>query len=576
MRKGILTSVIMLMICFSVSALADEKSPEVQFSPGSIILDAGSEEFTLDILIKNADPFSSAEFGLKFEGAVKIKLVEYSGEIEGTEGISKIAVKEKNGIYYFGFAQSKNMFRGNLKICTVHFAYTGSTPASVAMELANIITVTDSGGAVKNSLTPNLKVSVNGQSGDAEPDGHSGGGGSGVPTTPNLQAKDGVITAVAQVSNGKATVKLDNTLINQGFEQVKENENGVKTIVIDISPAAGADKYTIEIPAQAFNAGEKNKMTQINTPTAEVALLMNMIPQEQMGNAQNVGLNVSSVDTSTLPDNVRKEIGDHPVIEINLELDGKLIEWENKESPVRISIPYIPTAEELKNPDNIIVWYIDGKGMPQVVKNGKYDPESKMVTFSVTHLSQFGVVYAEKTFDDIQKSWAKREIEALAIREIITGTSEKTFSPQVNITRADFTKLLVGVLDQTGEPQEGFSDVTPNDYYYEAVNTAKALGLANGTGDNKLNPKSQITRQDMMVLIDRAFSISGKKLIDKANLAEFTDADHIADYGKDSAAKLVASGIIQGSSGKLRPQDNLTRAEAARVLFLVYSQILRH
>ncbi|MEL7565679.1 MAG: S-layer homology domain-containing protein [Dehalobacterium sp.] len=574
MRKGILvlTLILVPIICFSMSAWADEKSPEVQFSSESVLADTNAEEFTLDILIKNADPFSSAEFGLKLEGNVKIKQVDYSDEIEGTEDISKVDVKEKNGIYYFGFAQSENKYSGNLKICTVHFAYSGSAPGAVTMELANIITVTGSGGAVKNSLTPHLKVEVNRESGDSGSDGHSGGGGSNQPTTSNLQAKDGVITAVPQVSNGKATIKLDNTSISQAFEQVKENENGMKTIVVEVSPAAGANKYSIEIPAQVFDPGEKNKLIQINTPAAEVTLPMNMITQEQLGNAQNVALNVSSVDPSTLPDHLKDKIGNHPVIEINLELDGKLIEWENKASSVGISIPYVPTEAERKNPDNIIVWYIDGKGIPQVVKNGKYDPKSGMVTFSVTHFSQYGIVYAEKTFDDIRDSWAKKEIEALAVREIINGTSEKTYSPQVNITRADFMKLLVGVIDQTAEPEKGFSDVTPQDYFYEAVNTAKALGLANGTGDNKLNPKSQITRQDMMVLIDRALSILGKKLTDKANLNVFTDADNIAGYAKDSVAKLVASGIIQGSNGNLRPQDNLTRAEAARVLFLVYQR----
>ncbi|WHH58242.1 S-layer homology domain-containing protein [Petroclostridium sp. X23] len=572
MRKAILAVILLLSFCFSTCAAAEALS-KVEFSTNSITLDANSNEFSVDILLEKDELFNGALFGLGLEDGLEIKSIEYSDTIED-KTLNKVQIYKKNGIHYFGFYTSENKFSGNIDICTVHFQYTGSAAVSITMEEASITTYVSAHDAAETPFNPNSEVTVQRKNSgeeqeEEEPTGGSGHS-SGTAVTTQTQPVNGTISATPQISNGKATVKLDNAAINKAFAQAKSDENGMKTIEIDVKSSGNAKEFSTEIPAQIFSAGEKDKLIKINMPTAAVRLPVNMIPKDQLGNAKNVEINVSGVDVSQLPAEVKETIGNHPVIEINIALDGNRIEWSNEEAPVSISIPYTPTAEELKSPDNIIVYYVDGKGELHAVPSGRYDAATGTVTFSVTHFSQYGVAYAVKSFDDIQGSWAKKEIEALAVRGIINGTSEKTYSPDAKIIRADFTKLLVGVLNKTAKSEAGFNDIALSDYYYQAVNTAKALGLATGTGQNQFNPKGQITRQDMMVLMDRALSISGKTLTKKADLSTYADAEGVAAYAKDSVAELVAAGIIQGSNGKLRPQDNLTRAEAARVLYLIY------
>jgi len=181
----------------------------------------------------------------------------------------------------------------------------------------------------------------------------------------------------------------------------------------------------------------------------------------------------------------------------------------------------------------------------------------------------------EKTFDDIGNyPWAKEAIEFLASKGIIQGTSATTYSPDAQVERADFMLLLVRALGLTSDFDDNFSDVAPNSYYYEALGIAKALGIAQGIGDNMFDPESAISRQDLMVLIDRAIRIVGINLVDgsESDLDVFADKSEIAPYAIQSVATLVKNGIIIGDGNYINPRGNATRAETAVIIFRIYNK----
>lgn len=176
---------------------------------------------------------------------------------------------------------------------------------------------------------------------------------------------------------------------------------------------------------------------------------------------------------------------------------------------------------------------------------------------------------AVKTFADLDGyEWAKMQIEALAGQGIIKGTSETTFSPGQNITRADFICLLVRALGFDAEIDSDFADVTSTDYFYKEVGIAKKIGIVVGVGDGRLLPREPISRQDMMVIISRAMKAAGKELDGSAaDLDRFTDSDEISGYALDAAAQLVKEGIIIGSGGRINPKSLATRAETAVIIY---------
>ncbi|MTI69725.1 MAG: glycoside hydrolase [Firmicutes bacterium] len=170
--------------------------------------------------------------------------------------------------------------------------------------------------------------------------------------------------------------------------------------------------------------------------------------------------------------------------------------------------------------------------------------------------------------------WAKEAIEVMTSKGIISGTSETTYSPELNINRADFMLLLARTFELEAEFETNFDDVKPTDYYYEALGIAKELGLASGVGSNKYNPKENISRQDMMVLLERALKLTNKISVKATplDINNYKDSEAVSNYAEESVVTLVKAGIIQGNNNMLYPLDNTTRAEAAVVIYKVFNK----
>ncbi|RUS42453.1 endo-1,4-beta-xylanase [Cohnella sp. AR92] len=171
-------------------------------------------------------------------------------------------------------------------------------------------------------------------------------------------------------------------------------------------------------------------------------------------------------------------------------------------------------------------------------------------------------------------AWAKGAIEAMTARGIHLGTSDKAFEPNAAMNKSEFLSLLVRALELhgTNDATEMFSDVKASASYYDAVKTAKQLGIIQGTSNDLFLPDSPITRQEMMVLVARAAKAAGKTLPSNGSLDTFEDAASVAEYARDSVASLVKAGIVQGANGKLAPNGVLTGAEAVVILQRLWSK----
>ncbi len=161
-------------------------------------------------------------------------------------------------------------------------------------------------------------------------------------------------------------------------------------------------------------------------------------------------------------------------------------------------------------------------------------------------------------------AWAADSINSLADEEIVKGTTENTYSPGNNITRADFAILLVRAFELVSDDTTNFDDVLPSDYFADELAIARNTGIVNGIGDNKYAPRNTITRQDMMVIVYRALTKLGFELeIADVTYEDFAD---VADYAKDAVKALITSGLVNGKNGKIAPTDYTTRAEVAVLL----------
>ena len=160
-------------------------------------------------------------------------------------------------------------------------------------------------------------------------------------------------------------------------------------------------------------------------------------------------------------------------------------------------------------------------------------------------------------------AWAKDAINALADAGIIKGTSETTFSPGNNITRADFAILLVRAFGLSSDNEENFADVDASDYFAKELAVARNTGLVGGIGDNKYAPRENITRQDMMVIVYRAIKDVLAATRNDTQVVSYEDADDVSDYAKEAVSALISAGLVNGKNGKIAPTDYTTRAEVA-------------
>jgi len=173
------------------------------------------------------------------------------------------------------------------------------------------------------------------------------------------------------------------------------------------------------------------------------------------------------------------------------------------------------------------------------------------------------------TFTDFGSGhWSYDAVYYLAEKGIISGYADNTFRADNFITRAEFTKLIISAekifgIEISEKENVIFSDVNEGDWYFGAVMRAAKGGIIFGRGDS-FAPHDNITRQDAAVIIHRY--LCGKKEVSGNKI--FADRGKISDYAKEAVAALGAKKIINGTGeNAFMPQNNLTRAQAAQLIF---------
>lgn len=202
------------------------------------------------------------------------------------------------------------------------------------------------------------------------------------------------------------------------------------------------------------------------------------------------------------------------------------------------------------------------------------EQREKTFTLTVKAKEQAVVPPPDRKFTDLGNvGWAVNAIESMAKLGIIQGTSETTFSPEQPIKRGDFVLLLMRMMAPGAEKLgEEFSDVPAGSYYHDAILAARALGIAQGGGENRFFPDREVTRQEMAALTARAIAATKYLTAESTpgDLGAFSDAEQVASWAQETMADMVGRGFLVGNNGLLNPRGNTTRAEAAVFLYRVY------
>jgi hypothetical protein len=172
-------------------------------------------------------------------------------------------------------------------------------------------------------------------------------------------------------------------------------------------------------------------------------------------------------------------------------------------------------------------------------------------------------------FGDVFVSdWYYDAVKYAVDKQLFTGTSDTTFSPNANMTRA----MLVTVLYRMeGRPAvtaaNNFRDVKNGQWYTDAILWANANNIVTGYGDGLFGIDDPITREQMAAILYRYASAKGYNVTGSDDLARFTDAPSVRGWALDAMKWAVAQGLINGTTDTtLSPGGSATRGQVATIL----------
>ena len=375
--------------------------------------------------------------------------------------------------------------------------------------------------------------------------------------------------------NGNTSID-DNAVqdaINKATADAKKNgttANGI-AVTVPIQNAADAKNLSTTIKAQTLDKLVTAKARRFEITTNGLPSFGFTLDTLKMLNAQSKGgdliLRVSKAAVTSAE--AKAAIGTRPVYEFSL-VDGKevpLTDWQGK--TVSVKLPYTPAANEQAG--NLYAAYVDDTGKVQWLTKSSYDADQKAVIFEAQHFSIYGVGYKNPVpnFTDINGHWAKEHILFTVSRGLFSGTSETTFSPNTTLTRGMFVTALgrLAGINPADYQTRKFTDVKADAYYAPYVNWAVSKGIVSGTTSTTFAPDSNITREQMAVIMKNYADKMGYSIPKTLEAVTFADNAQISSWAKDAVKAMQQAGVLSGKeNNRFDPQGSATRAEAATVL----------
>lgn len=179
------------------------------------------------------------------------------------------------------------------------------------------------------------------------------------------------------------------------------------------------------------------------------------------------------------------------------------------------------------------------------------------------------------TYKDVPASaWCYEAVTAATERGITGGTGNGYFSPDRNVTRAQFVTMLSRMhLNADGYAVIGgdstFSDVAVNAWCVDAVKWAADQDIITGYENGTFGPNNTITRQQLVTMLYRYAQKMGYDVSvgEDTNILSYNDFAEFSEYAIPALQWACGAGVISGyDDGTLKPHQVATRAQTVQIL----------
>ncbi|MGN7414715.1 S-layer homology domain-containing protein [Paenibacillus sp. SAF-068] len=453
------------------------------------------------------------------------------------------------------------------------------------------------GRAVKIVFTQNGDSSTdNGNTPTPNPGGNTGGGSSAtapVTSTPAPTTKQEQIVVDVNGTNGtnltktpitrttetngiiKDLVKMTEAIAKESVEKAKQlNMNTARIVIPDTKDAVSETR--IELPKAAvkeLNDGSlkleiSTENVVISVPTNSIAgfdqdLYFRVVPLKKESERKEVEERAKKEQLiQQVAPNTNVRVLARPV-EIDTNMQSREVTLT---LPLRDSLPTDAAARQ-QALDNLAIYIEHSDGTKELIQGKlvQLADNSEGIEFTVTKFSTFTLVVV----DGLKASQGKNQ-------PYIQGFGAD-FRPDAFVTRAQMAAMLARNLSNEAAAagsttSVSYKDVSATHWATSEIQKAQSAGIMNGMSNTQFAPEGSITRAQMATIAYRWMQQQSTTTIVNGTEVSFSDVS--ADlWATDAIAYVQNAGLMVGyNDGTFRPDSKLTRAEAVKVLNVLFNR----
>ncbi len=393
--------------------------------------------------------------------------------------------------------------------------------------------------------------------------------------------------AIAALSNNSVTVTVNTVSYAQPVAGTAANPsgtNGSYTFTVTVGKGALSSttaQKTVAISATAYTSpGSPSGGSSSSSPSGTLVT--------------SSGTNVSdsgvalSFPAGAVESDVRVQVREAALTSgMSLPADSQLIskvldivkdKSGNFAEPVTVTMSFNRSQIDSDKYDIKICYFDEEKGQWVELDNIEVDMASGTVSGQVEHFTKFAVIATPKAVEkeevptpepqpefklpaDIAGHWAQESIVKLMQAGVTNGYTNGSFQPEKEVSRAEFTVMLVKALKLEPKQETVFKD-TASHWAKDSIATASAHGVISGYDQNSFGPDDKITREQAAVIITRA-----AKLQAGGQVLSFSDAKQVSPWALSGVTAVVGNSYMGGyPDNSFRPQGFTSRAESAVII----------
>ena len=221
-----------------------------------------------------------------------------------------------------------------------------------------------------------------------------------------------------------------------------------------------------------------------------------------------------------------------------------------------------------RNPQNI-----EGCGCPvQIHTNTSMDVMKKTIEPFEYSAMTGGAAPIVSAFDDVPDGyWASCDINILTENNVIAGYPDRTFKPNLPVSRAEMATLVVkgfNLNDNASCPTDLFKDVPESHWANKTIAKAVANGLMTGYPNNTFKPNQPISRAEAYSIMAKGINCPMDECKADEVLSKYCDGDKVPSWAKIPVAKVLENGGISEfpKPNEIGANKDASRAEIASML----------